>query len=200
MEHPTLVTHVVPLKYSREHYNALLQAHGPVPREIKTPSDKNPYSFVALDRRGCYPVVSITEICGRLSDITVDLNGTITILKKENFCRVPGCGYWSKDAGRVPRHRLTHFNDRGFECRNPFRKGSDAPKHKQCQLGPGQYLTRIDLFKKHFRAASCKAYAPSFGQVPQRDLWHGPDTVDELYLLPFTRNVHVPSILRTPKL
>lgn len=199
MEYPTLVTHVVPLKFSRESYNTLLHACGPVSREIKIPSDGSPYSFVVLDRRGCHPVISITETGGELSDITVDLNGTVTILTKHNFCRVPGCGYWSKNGGRVPRHRLTHFKDRGFECQNPFRRGANVPKHMQCQLGPGQYLTRLDLFKKHSRAPSCQGYAPSFTQDSQRSFWRGPDNVDELYLLPFTRDVHVPFILRAPK-
>ena len=198
-EYPTPVIHVVPLNFSRERYNALLQIHGPVPGEIKIPSGRDPYSFTVLERRGCYPVISITETGGELSDITIDLDGAITILTKDSFCRVPGCGYWSKTAGRVPRHRLTHFKDRGFSCRNPFRRGGDAPKHLQCQLRPGQYLTRLDLFKKHFRAPSCKAYAPSFAQDSQRNSWHGPESVDELHLLPFARDVHVPFILKTPK-
>jgi len=198
-EYPTLATHIVSLKFSRERYNALLLSRGPVPKEIKIPTKRNPYSFVVLDRKGYHPIISITEIGGKLSDITVDLNGTIKILTKENFCRVPGCGYWSKNAGRVPRHRFTHFKDRGFECKNPFRRGTDAPKHLQCQLGPGQYMTRLDLFKNHFRAQSCKGYAPLFTQDSQSSLWHGPDTVDEVYLLPFTRDIHVPFILRTPK-
>lgn len=169
-----------------------------MPRGIKIPTERNPYSFVALDRKGTHPVISITEIGGELSDITINLNGRITILTEANFCRVPGCGYWSNNAGRVPRHRLTHFKDRGFECQNPFRKGTDVPKHLQCQLRPGQYLTRLDLFKKHCRAPSCKGYASSFAQGTQRNLWRGPDTVDETYLLPFTRDVHVPFILRAP--
>lgn len=198
-EYPTLVTHIVPLKFSTESYNALLRTRGLVPAEIKDPTEKNPYSFTALDRRGYHPVISITEINGKLADITVDLNGTIKILTKENFCRLPGCGYWSKNAGRVPRHRLTHFKDRGFECQNPFRRGTDAPKYLQCQLGPGQYMTRLDLFKKHFRASSCKDYAPSFTPHSQSNLWRGPETVDEVYLLPFTRDVHAPYILRTSK-
>jgi len=195
----TLVTHVVPPNFSRESYNALLQTHSPVPSGIKTPTERGPYPFVALNRKGCHPVISTTEVRGKLSDITIDLNGKITILTKENFCRVPGCGYWSKNAGRMPRHRLTHFKDRGFECQNPFRRGTDAPQHLQCQFGPGQYSTRLDLFKKHFRAPSCKVYTPSFTRDSQRSLWRGPDTVDEVYLLPFTRDVHVPFILRTPK-
>lgn len=198
-EHQTLVTHVVPVKFSRESYNVLLQKHGPVPGEMKTPSDRDPYSFMVLDRRGCHPIISISETDGELSVITIDFNGTITILTKDNFCRVPGCGYWSNNAGRVPRHRLTHFTDRGFECQNPFRRGANVPKHLQCQLTPGQYLTRLDIFKRHCRAPSCQEYAPSFVQDLQRNFWRGPDNVDELYLLPFTRDVHVPFILRTPK-
>lgn len=194
-----MVTHVVPLKFSRERYNALLQTRSPLPQEVKTPSDKDPYSFTTLDRRGCHPIISISETGGDLSNITIDFNGTITMLTEDNFCRIEGCGYWSKNAGRVPRHRLTHFTDRGFECQNPVRKGADAPKHLQCQLGPGQYLTRLDLFKKHCRTPSCQKYAPSLIQDLQRNFWRGPDSVDELYLLPFTRDIHIPFILRTPK-
>lgn len=199
-EYPMLITHVVPLSFSRESYNALLQTRDPVSREVKIPSDKDPYSFTTLDRRGCHPIISISETDGELFDIMIDLHGTITILTKENFCRIPGCGYWSKNAGRVPRHRLTHFTDRGFECRNPYRKGADVPKHFQCQLSPGQYLTRLDLFKKHCRGPSCREYAPSFIQDIQRNFWRGPETVEEVYLLPFTRDVHVPFILRVPRL
>jgi len=198
-EHLVPVTHVVPLKFSRESYTVLLQTHGPVPREIKMPSDSNQHSFVVLDRRGCHPVVSISEIGGELSDITIDFNGMIVVLTKDNFCRVPGCGYWSKNAGRVPRHRLTHFMDRGFECQNPHRRGANVPKTLQCQLGPGQFLTRLDLFKKHCRAPSCQRYAPSFTPDSQRNSWRGPENVDELYLLPFTRDVHIPFILKTHK-
>lgn len=186
------------MKFSKESYKALLHARSPVPREIKAPSDRDPYSFTVLDRRGCHPVISISEAGGELSDITVDLNGALTILTRDNFCRMPGCGYWSKTAGRVPRHRFTHFTDRGFECRNPFRRGANVPKHLQCQLGPGQYLTRLDIFKKHCRAQSCQNYAPSPVQDIQ-NFWRGPDDVDELYLLPFTRDVHLPFILRIPK-
>ena len=198
-EHPTPVTYVVPLKFSRESYNALLQTRGPVPREMKIPSDRNPHSFVVLDRRGCHPVISISETGGELSDVTIDLSGIIVVLTKDNFCRVPGCGYWSKNAGRVPRHRLTHFTDRGFECQNPFRKGANVPKQMRCQLNPGQYLTRLDLFKKHCCAPSCQQYAPSFAKDSQRNSWRGPDSVDELSLLPFTRDIHIPFILRTHK-
>ena len=198
-EHPARITHIVPLKFSRESYNVLLQTRGPVPREIKALSNGNPHSFVVLDRRGCHPVISISETGGELSDITIDFNGIIVVLTEDNFCRVPGCGYWSKNAGRVPRHRLTHFTDRGFECQNPIRRGANAPKQMQCQLGPRQYLTRLDLFKKHCRAPSCQGYAPSFTQDSQRNSWRGPDNVDESYLLPFTRDVHIPFILRTHK-
>ena len=196
-EHPASVTHVVPLKFSRESYNVLLQTRGPIPLEIKNPSDRNPYSFVVLDRRGCHPVISISETYGELSDITIDFNGIIVVLTKDNFCRIPGCGYWSKNAGRVPRHRLTHFTDRGFECQNPYYRGADVPKQMRCQLGPRQYLTRLDLFKKHFRAPNCQRYAPSFTQDSQTNFWRGPENVDELYLLPFTRDVHIPYVLRT---
>jgi len=170
-----------------------------MPSEIKIPSDRNPYSFAVLERRGCYPVISITETGGELSDIAIDLNGQIATLTRDSFCRVPGCGYWSKTPGRVPRHRLTHFKDRGFSCQNPIRRGADAPKHLQCQLRSGQYVTRLDLFKKHCRAQSCKIYAPSFAQDLQRNLWYGPENVDELYLLPLARDVHVPFVLKAPK-
>lgn len=198
-EYPTLVTHVVSLGFSRECYSALLQKRGPVPGEIKIPSGGDPYSFATLDRRGCHPVISISETGGELSDITIDLNGAITVLTKDNFCRIPGCGYWSKKAGRVPRHRLTHFADRGFECQNPSRRGTNVPIHLQCPLAPGQYVTRLDLFKKHCSAPSCLKYAPSFTQGLPENFWRGPDAVNDSYLLPFTRDVHVPFVLRIPK-
>lgn len=198
-EYPKPVTHVVPLKFSRETYNALLQTRNPTPQKTKVPSDKDPYSFTILSKRESHPVISISETGGELTDITIDLKKTITVLTSDNFCRMPGCGYWSKNAGRVPRHRLTHFKDRGFECQNPLRRGADVPKYLQCQLGPGQYLTRLDLFKKHCRSPSCREYAPSFIQDLQKNCWRGPDSVDELYLLPFTRDVHVPFVLKVPK-
>ena len=194
-EGPMPVTYVAPLRFSRATYNSLLQARAPIPEEVNIPPDNALYSFAALERRGCRPVISFTEIGAELLEITIDFDGSISVLVKENFCRVPGCGYWAKNAGRVPRHRLTHFKDRGYECQNPYRRGTGAPHHLQCQLGPGQYVTRLDLFKKHFRASNCQGYTPAFANV--KNLWHGPDSVDETCLLPFTKNVHVPFRLKS---
>lgn len=187
---------MTPLRFSREVYTTLLQAYGPISGEVNTPPDGNRYSFATLKRRTSHPTISITEIGGELLEVAVDLAGTISVLHRDNFCRIPGCGYWAKCAGRVPRHRLTHFRDRGFECPNPHRQGTGAPKHLECQLSPGQYVTRLDLFKKHFSAPSCQAYTPSF--VDPQSLWHGPGRVNEQYLLPFTKDVHLPFKFKTP--
>jgi hypothetical protein len=197
VERPGPTTSAVPLHFSKETYDSLLRMHGPIPEEVKDPSNRNSYSFAVLGRRGCHPVISINETEGKFSDITIDLDGKVTTLNKNNFCRMPECGYWTKATGRVPRHRLTHFNDRGFECQNPYRKGTGVPKHLECQLDPGHYFTRLDLFKRHLESPSCKPHASSFCQ--HGGVWHGPDDVDEKYLLPFTRDVHIPFRTRTSK-
>ena len=198
MELPRPITHTAPLHFSKETYEALLQAYNPVPDEVKVPSNRRKYSFVALQRRGSHPIISFNETGGLLSDMTVDPKGTFTALNEHNFCRMPGCGYWEKNPERVSRHRLAHFTDRGYECSNPNRKGTDAPKHsRECQLSPGQYLTRLDQFKKHFESESCRAYSPSPAQM--ENLWRGPRRVDDIYLLPFTRDVHIPFIFKTPQ-
>lgn len=181
---------VGPVRFSKETYESILQAYGPIPREVKILSDTSQYSFVALARRRSYPVISITETGGQLSEITIDLDGKIKTLHENNFCRIPGCGYWLRNTGRIIRHRLTHFDDRGFECPNPYRNGTGAPENLMCRLAPGQYVTRSDIFKEHLRALNCQAYAQSY--VQRKDHWRGPRGVDELYLLPFTRNVHIP--------
>ena len=197
MEHPRSRTHAATLTFSQGVYETLLEAYGPIPDVIKVPSDRSTYSFAVLEWSRCYSVISITETGGQLSNITINLDGTVTTLNKDNFCRIPGCGYWVKKAGWLPRHRLTHFADRGFQCQNPHRKGTGAPKNLECQLDPGQYITRLDLFKKHFEAPNCRSYTPSF--VRRKFLWHGSGHVDEIHLLPFTRDVHIPFKFRSSK-
>ena len=166
-ERPAPTTHSCPLHFSRDTYNALLQAHGPVPNEVVVPSDDNMYSFTVLAGRDFYPLNVIIEASGQLSGITIDVDGMTIILSKNNFCRIPGCGYWAKDAVRMPRHRITHFNDRGLKYQNPYREGTSAPTgHLQCRLNPGHYFKRLDHLKKHIDTSNgCQLYP--LGTVPE---------------------------------